>query len=131
MRDLLARRRDDVGLRGGLLGVARHLLADRRQFLGGGGQRGRVLRRDLERLDHRLERLVDTFDDLAVVALVLGGVGAHAHPAVRGRLGQRAGVGHQRVDVVLQQHQPLVNLVLARKPWPSRRVMSPLAILVT
>ena len=39
-------------------------------------------------------------DDLAEVALVLGGVGAGGELAFHGGLGQHAGVGDQRVDGV-------------------------------
>ena len=50
--------------------------------------------------------------DLAEVALMLGGVGAGVELALDGGFGQNAGVGNERGDVALQQHQPLVNLVL-------------------
>ena len=55
---------------------------------------------------------VDPIDDLAEVALVLGGVGAGVELALDGGLGQHVGVGDERGDVALQQHQPLMNLVL-------------------
>ena len=59
-----------------------------------------VLGRNVQGPDYGVERLVDALDDLAVVALVLGGVGAGGEFAFDGGFYQHAGVGHQRVDGV-------------------------------
>ena len=67
---------------------------------------------DVQRPDDRVERVVHALDDLAVVALMLGGVGAGGKTSFHGGLGQRVGIGHQRADVILEQHQPLVDLIV-------------------
>ena len=54
--DLLAGRRDHVGLRGGFFGIGGHLMADGGEFFGGGGQRGSLVGGDLQRIDHDVER---------------------------------------------------------------------------
>ena len=58
-----------------------------------------------------IQHLVDALDDLAVVALVLGGVGAGGQFAFRRRLDQHAGLGHQRVDGVDAVVQVVLDLV--------------------
>jgi hypothetical protein len=70
------------------------------------------LRRDLERFGDRLQRLVDAFDDPAVITLMLRCVSARTHLSVGGRLGEHRRVAYQRVDVRFQQYQPFVNLVM-------------------
>ena len=74
-----------------------------------------------DRLHHRVQRVVDAFDDLAVIALMLAGVGARAELAFHRRLSQQPRLGRQRDDVILQQHQPLVNLILVGRPGDRRR----------
>ena len=67
-----------------------------------------ILGGDVQRFDHRVQGLVDAFDDLAVVALVLGGVGAGGEFALHRRL-------HQHVDVlrhVLQRRGDVVDRLL-------------------
>ena len=51
----------------------------------------------IQRPDDRIERVVDALDDLAEVALMLGGVGAGGELALHGGLGQHVRVGDERV----------------------------------
>ena len=54
----------------------------------------------VQRPDDGVERVVDALDDLAEVALMLGGIGAGGELALHGGLGQHVGVGHERVHRV-------------------------------
>jgi 5-keto 4-deoxyuronate isomerase len=53
-----------------------------------------VLGGHVEWPDHRVQRVVDALHDLAVVALVLGRIGAGGQLALHRRLGQQVGIGH-------------------------------------
>ena len=54
----------------------------------------------VQRRDDRVERLVDALDDLAEVALMLGGVGAGGELALHRRRREHVGVGDQRIHGV-------------------------------
>ena len=70
-----------------------------------------ILRRNIERADDRVQRVVDAFDDLAEVALMLAGIGAGGQLAFDGGFGQHAGVGDQRVHGVDAGVQVVLDLV--------------------
>ncbi len=53
-----------------------------------------------------------TIDDFAVVSLMLRGVGPDMQFAFRRRFGKHGCIGYERIDVSLQQRQPLVDLIL-------------------
>ncbi len=59
-----------------------------------------VVGRYVERTDHRVQRFVYALHDLAVVALVLAGVGASGQLALNRGSGENAGVCNQRIHGV-------------------------------
>ena len=68
-----------------------------------------------QRRDHRLQGVVEAFDDTAVFAMVLGGVRADRQFALGRGFHQRVGVANHAGDVRLEQHQPFVDLVVLRR----------------
>ncbi len=70
-----------------------------------------VLGRNIERADDRVQRGVYALNDFAVVALMLGGVGASGQLAFDGGLRQQTGVGDQRVNGVDAGVQVVLDLV--------------------
>ena len=64
------------------------------------GDQVHIPRGHVQRADDRVQRVVYALHDLAIVALVLAGIGAGGQFAVHRRLDQRSGIGDQRIDGV-------------------------------
>ena len=56
-----------------------------------------ILGRNVQGVDHRVEGLVDSFNDLPVIALMLGGICASGELALDRRFDEEIGVGHEGV----------------------------------
>ena len=76
----------------------------------------------VEGADDGVEAVVHALHDLAVVALVFGGVGAGGQLAIHGRLVEHGGIGHEGLEVgadLLQGRRDLI-LVIRGHPVPAQ-----------